>query len=81
MEQILTIKSTSGLHASLASKIVQLAGRYDADIQLKYDDKVMDAKSILGLLSLAIPSGENLVVIANGSDATEAVKEIQKLLE
>jgi phosphocarrier protein HPr len=81
MEQMMTIKSTKGLHASLASKLVQLASRYDAQIHLQYEDVVIDAKSILGLLSLAIPQGENIRVTASGIDAAKALKEIQKLLE
>jgi len=81
MEQRITIKSTNGLHASLASKIVQLVGRYDANIQIQYEDIMIDAKSILGLLSLAVPQGENIEVIADGADSSKAIEEIQKLLE
>lgn len=80
MKQQTTLRSTKGLHASLASKIVALAGKYDAHVQIQYDDIVIDAKSILGLISLAIPSGENLAIIATGNQAQEAMDELQKLL-
>ncbi len=80
LKQEITLKTTDGLHAALAAKVVQLAGQFDAYIQVEYEDKVMDAKSLLGLLSLAIPYGENLHIIADGVDAEEAIREIQKLL-
>lgn len=80
MEKNITIKNTVGLHASLASKVVQTASKYDVDLKLIYSDKVVDAKSILGLMSLAIPSGENIKLIAEGNDAEKAMNDIQKIL-
>ena len=66
MERKIVVKSTVGIHASLAAKVVQTASRYSVDIDLHYHDKVVDVKSILGLMSLAIPQGENVVVVATG---------------
>lgn len=80
MEKEIVIKSTVGLHASLAAKLVQVASKYDADVKLVYNDKVVDVKSILGLMSLAVPSGENVLLSAKGKDAAEAVKEIENIL-
>lgn len=81
MEKKIIIKSTVGLHASLAAKVVQAASQYDVDINLVYKDKVVDVKSILGLMSLAVPSGENVTLVANGDNAEQAIKEIAVLLE
>jgi len=80
MEKKIIIKSTVGLHASLAAKVVQTASKYDVDIKLLYNDKVVDVKSILGLISLAIPSGENVTLIAKGKDSEVAINEIEKIL-
>lgn len=80
MERIITIKNTAGLHASLASKLVQTSAKYDVDVKLYYGDKVVDAKSILGLMSLAIPKGQDVRLVAIGPDAEITVKELQKLL-
>jgi phosphocarrier protein len=80
MEKNIVIKSTVGLHASLASKLVQTASKYEADVKMFYGDKVVDAKSILGLMSLAVPSGKDIVLKAEGKDAEKAIKEIQKIL-
>ncbi len=81
MRKELVIQSTEGLHAVLASKLVHLASAYASDVTLEYADKSVDAKSVLGLMSLAVPAGENVVVKADGDDAQEAIEEISRLLE
>ena len=80
MEKKIVIKSTVGLHASLAAKVVQAASKYDVDIRLHYEENVVDVKSILGLMSLAIPCGENVVLTASGEQALTAIEEIEKIL-
>jgi len=80
MEKSIMIKSTAGLHASLASKLVQTASKYNVDVTLVYEDKVVDAKSILGLMSLAVPKGENVKLQAVGNEAEKAIKELEKIL-
>ena len=80
MKKEIVIKSTVGLHASLAAKVVQAASKYDVDIRLHYGDNVVDVKSILGLMSLAIPSGENVVLVASGDQALTAIEEIERIL-
>ncbi len=81
MEKQIVVKSTVGLHASLAAKIVQAASKYAVDINLHYHDKNVDVKSILGLMSLAIPSGENVVIEASGDQAELAINDIASILE
>ena len=81
MEKTIVVKSTVGLHASLAAKVVQAASKYDVEINLIYEDKVVDVKSILGLMSLAVPSGENVKVVANGDEAEQAIADIAEILE
>ncbi len=81
MEKEFTIKDTSGLHAKLATKLVQISNKFNVDVRLEYDNVTVDAKSILGLMSLAVPSGKNVKFIAEGEDAEKAIKEIQNLLE
>ena len=80
MEKTIVVKSTAGLHARLAAKIVQVASKYDVDVRLVYSDKTIDAKSILGLMSLAVPQGENVTLIAIGTNAKEAIADIEKVL-
>ena len=81
MEKQIVVKSTVGLHASLAAKIVQAASKYSVEINLHYHDKTVDVKSILGLMSLAIPSGENVIIEASGDQAEAAINDIATILE
>jgi phosphocarrier protein len=80
MQKSIVVKSTVGLHASLAAKVVQAASRYSVDINLIYKDKTIDVKSILGLMSLAIPSGENVIIEATGNQAEMAIADIEEVL-
>ena len=80
MEKQVVVKSTVGLHASLAAKIVQAASKYSVDINLHYKDSVIDVKSILGLMSLAVPSGENVIIEASGNQAEQAIADIASIL-
>lgn len=80
MEKTILIKSTAGLHAELAAKIVQSASKYDVDIKLIYEHVTIDAKSILGLMSLAVPQGKNVKLVASGQNADKAISEIEKIL-
>ncbi len=81
MEKVITIRDTAGLHAQLATKLVQISNKYDVEVRLEYDNITVDAKSILGLMSLAVPRGKNIKFIAEGADSEIAIKEIQNLLE
>jgi phosphocarrier protein HPr len=68
------------LHASLAAKVVQTASKYAVDIELHYNNKVIDLKSILALMSLAVPHGENVRIVAIGLRSEEAIKDISSIL-
>ena len=81
MQKQIVVKSTVGLHASLAAKVVHAASKYSVDINLHYHNKVIDVKSILGLMSLAIPRGENVVIEATGDQAEAAIHDIASILE
>ena len=80
MKKEIYIRSTSGIHAALASKIVQLSHQYDAEVKLHYLDKVIDIASILGLMSLAVPEGENITLVAEGKDAEIVINAIEKVI-
>lgn len=79
-EQI-TITSTAGLHAQLAAKLVNTASKYSVDFRLHYKDKVVDLKSILGLMSLVIPYGEEVRILAIGERCEEALADVASILK
>ena len=81
IERDVLVTNDLGLHARPASKLAQAASRFDADIELKKDGICANAKSILGLLTLACPKGTVLTLSAEGADAEIAVVELAQLFE
>jgi phosphocarrier protein HPr len=81
MEKAIFVRSTGGLHASLAAKLVQLAQQYNVDFELHYKDKVVDLKSILGLMSLCVPEGENITIVAIGKSSELALESLSELFQ
>lgn len=64
----------TGLQARPAALFVQEANRFSSDVFLEKDGKKVNAKSIMGLMSLAISSGTEITLIAEGNDEQEAVE-------
>lgn len=69
-----------GLHARAATKLVQLASRYRALVELEKDGQRANAKSVMGVLLLCGAKGTKLIVEASGEDAEEAVSAIGRLI-
>lgn len=81
IERKILIESTDGLHTRLAVNMVQAANKYSCDMKLVYEDKIVDLKSILGLMSLAIPQGKEVVLIVSGTDADLAIDDVIKSIK
>lgn len=73
VEKTVAIQLKTGLRARPAALFVQEANRFGADIFLEKDGKKVNAKSIMGLMSLAISSGVTVKLIADGADEQEAI--------
>ncbi|GGD07328.1 phosphocarrier protein HPr [Pontibacillus salipaludis] len=73
VEQTMTITSEDGVHARPATVLVQTAGQYKADVNLEYNGKSVNLKSIMGIMSLGIPSGAEVKITAEGTDEEEAL--------
>lgn len=76
-----TVASKSGLHARPAAVFVQEAKRFQAAVTVAKDDKTVNAKSILSVLTLGAGQGDQVVLSAEGSDADDAVESLASLLE
>lgn len=76
----LIVENTSGIDALLAQKVVKVANEFESDIVLRYLNKEVDLKSILGIMSLAVLEGAQIEIIAKGNDAEETIETIKKLL-
>jgi phosphocarrier protein len=69
-----------GLHARAATKLVQTASRFDAEVELQKDGHVANGKSVMGVLLLCGHQGSRVTVSARGPDADAAVKAIGDLI-
>jgi len=76
-----TVVNQLGLHARAAAKFVHLASRFESQIRVIRDSKVMDGKSIMGILLLAASRGTAITVEAVGADEQEAVDALAQLVE
>ena len=74
------IKLESGLEARPVALLVQEASKYESIIYIECEGKRVNAKSIMGMMSLGLDVGEELVVEAEGSDEQTAVANIEKFL-
>lgn len=74
------IQNELGLHARPAMLLVQSITRLDCEVSVEKDGVRADAKSIMGVLTLAAEQGSNVTVIASGPDAKQAVEAIGKLI-
>ncbi|KHE69937.1 phosphocarrier protein HPr [Halobacillus sp. BBL2006] len=75
-EQTMKITAADGVHARPATALVQVAGKYQSEVNLEYKGKSVNMKSIMGVMSLGIPNGAEIKFTAEGSDEEEAVQAI-----
>jgi len=80
-ERTVTLGSKSGLHARPAAIFVQNAKGFQCSITLSKDEKKVNAKSILSVLTLGAEQGEQVVLHADGEDAETAIEKLAALLE
>lgn len=75
------VKNSVGLHARPATFFIQRANEFKSSIWVEKDERRVNAKSLLGVLSLGIVKGTSISIIADGSDEEEAVKTLVELIE
>lgn len=75
---IIDIPSKADTHP--AAQLVQVACQFDSSVYFEDEDKKVNAKSIMGMMSLSIVPGRELVVITSGSDEDKAMEEIEAYL-
>lgn len=81
IELELTIVNRSGLHTRPAASLVKLASRFKSDVQLSRDGFTINAKSIIGVMTLAAEMGSTLQLIIEGPDEVNAAEEIKALFD
>lgn len=75
------VKNQVGLHARPATFFIQKANEFKSSIWVEKEDRRVNAKSLLGVLSLGIMGGTTIRIIAGGADEEAAVDELVKLVE
>jgi phosphocarrier protein HPr len=75
------IKNKLGLHARAAALLVQTANKFAAQVSISKDGQSIDARSIMGVLTLAAAQGSKIQVEATGEDAERAVRAIERLID
>ena len=79
-KRTVTIELASGLEARPIAMLVQLASSYESKIYVESDNKKVNAKSIMGMMTLDLPVGEKVIVTADGVDEEKAISDIEKYL-
>ena len=72
----ITIQLPSGLEARPVAMLVQVASQYESEIHVISEGRTVNAKSIMGMMTLGLDTGEKVMVTANGSDEAEAIHTI-----
>ena len=74
------IKIPSGLDPSTIALFIQIASQYDSSVYVDVKNKKVNAKSIMGMMTLGLNAGESVVVSADGTDEQAAIENIEKYL-
>ena len=76
----ITIHLSTGLEARPVAQLVQVASQFNSEIYVEIGRKKVNAKSIMGMMTLGLAAGEKIIVTAEGADEEKAVSEIEKYL-
>lgn len=80
LQRTVTVIHRQGLHARPAALFVQLAKKFSSQVTIKKGRKVVDGKSIMGVLTLAAGCGARISILTNGSDAEGALERLVELV-
>ena len=76
----ITIQISSGLEARPIAMLVQVASQFESEIYVASGKTKVNAKSIMGMMTLGLDTGENVTITVNGADETEAMSQIEGYL-
>ncbi|RWR13928.1 phosphocarrier protein HPr [Siminovitchia fortis] len=72
-EKTFKVMAETGIHARPATVLVQTATKFKSDVNLVYKGKSVNLKSIMGVMSLGIPTGAEITIVASGPDENEVL--------
>ena len=79
-EKKIMVKIASGLEARPVALFVQVASQFQSSIYVALQNKKVNAKSIMGMMSLGVLEGENIIITAEGPDEVEAIDKLEQYL-
>lgn len=80
IQKTVTVRLDNGLEARPVAVLVQVASQYESTVYVEVGGKKVNAKSIMGMMSLGLDNGEELTVVADGQDESAAVAHIERFL-
>jgi len=80
-EQTFTITADTGVHARPATLLVNKAGQFESEVEISYNDKKVNLKSIMGVMSLGIPKGAEIKITTTGGDEEEALAGVAEVIK
>lgn len=80
IQKSMQIQLSNGLEARPVAVLVQKASMFDSEIYIEAEGKKVNAKSIMGMMSLGLNMGEEVTVIANGRDEADAVANLENYI-
>lgn len=80
VRKMVTVKCESGLEARPIAMLVQKASQFSSQVHIEVGTKCINAKSIMGMMSLSVGNGDEVVVVTDGTDEVAAANEIESYL-
>ncbi|MBR5336778.1 MAG: HPr family phosphocarrier protein [Lachnospiraceae bacterium] len=80
IKKTVRVNIPSGLEARSVAMAVQIASKYNSSMYFEVDTKKVNAKSIMGMMTLGVNAGEDITVNADGPDEEQAMEEMEKYL-
>ena len=81
LSKTIVVQNQVGLHARPATFFIQKSNEFKSSIWVEKDDRRVNAKSLLGVLSLGTTKGMEITIITDGTDEKEAIEALEKLIE
>ena len=81
VEKILTVQNRAGIHARPAAIIAQTANKFESEISLTRDDATVNAKSIMGVITMAAAYNTNITLRTDGADEVQCADAIAQLFD
>ncbi len=80
MKRNVTVKMTNSMETTPIAHLVQTANQFTSQIYFEMDNKKVNAKSIMGMMSLVLASGDVVTIDAQGDDEEQAIKQLEEFL-